>query len=179
MKALVFLTSLLMSVYVWAAEVDQEASQFKWTATKVTGKHYGKVPVKTAAVKINKRGMIKSGEFVLDLTKFTIDDITGKYAAKFLKHMKNEDFFQVEKWPNAKLVLKKVKNGTAKGELTIKGKTQKVKFPYAVNDKTYTGTLKFDRTKFGMKYGSGSFFDNLGDKVIHDEVAVDFKVVLK
>ena len=43
----------------------------------------------------------------------------------------------------------------------------------------YSGTLKFDRTKFNMKYGSGSFFKNLGDKMINNEIKIDYVVALE
>jgi hypothetical protein len=40
-----------------------------------------------------------------------------------------------------------------------------------------TTAFKVDRTKYDIKYGSGSFFDNLGDKAISDdfELAVALK----
>ena len=51
-------------------------------------------------------------------------------------------------------------------------------FRTAQNQGVYTGTLTFDRTKFGMIYKSGNFFKDIGDKAIHDEVVLNFKVVL-
>ena len=38
-------------------------------------------------------------------------------------------------------------------------------------------SLKVDRTKYGIQYGSGSFFDNLGDKTINDEFELKVKLV--
>ena len=35
---------------------------------------------------------------------------------------------------------------------------------------------KIDRTKFDIRYGSGQFFDNLGDNMIYDDFTVKFKV---
>ena len=69
--------------------------------------------------------------------------------------------------------------GKMDAELTVKGVTKPVSFSYQQKGNKYTGTLKFDRTKYGIKYGSGSFFDNLGDRMIHDEVTVEFIVVTK
>ena len=69
--------------------------------------------------------------------------------------------------------------GKLDGSLTIKGKTEPVSLKYTQKGKSYTGTLKFDRTKFGIKYGSGNFFKGLGDKMIYDEVTVEFTVVTK
>ena len=34
---------------------------------------------------------------------------------------------------------------------------------------TATAKITLDRTDFDVRYGSGSFFDNLGDKTIYDE----------
>ena len=65
-----------------------------------------------------------------------------------------------------------------KGSLTIKGKTQPVEFPYYKKGNTYTGTVNFDRTKFGIIYGSKNFFKNLGDKVIDNNVQLSFIAVL-
>ena len=178
-----FVTMVLMAlsfgVSSLAVEVDTKKSEFKWTVSKVTGKHYGVLPIKKAELKTNKKGEVNGGEFILDLKNFTVDDLDGKWETKFLTHMKSKDFFEVEKFDDPKLVLTKIKNGKATGKLTIKGKTNRVKFPYTFNNGVYKGTLKFDRTKFDMRYGSTSFFKNLGDKAINNEVIVNFKVVLK
>ena len=45
-----------------------------------------------------------------------------------------------------------------------------------VNGNTATANLSVDRTKYSIRYGSGSFFDDLGDKTIYDEF--DLKVNL-
>jgi len=37
--------------------------------------------------------------------------------------------------------------------------------------------LKIDRSKFDVRYGSDSFFDNLGDKTIHDEFKLTIQLV--
>ena len=78
-----------------AAQVDLKKSEFKWTASKVTGKHYGTVPIKKAELKTDKKENVKGGEFVLDLKNFTVDDLSGKWETKFLTHMKSEDFFDI------------------------------------------------------------------------------------
>ncbi|MCB0376944.1 MAG: YceI family protein [Bdellovibrionales bacterium] len=179
MKFLMSLSAILMSVSVMAAEIDTNASTFKWTGTKVTGKHFGTLPVKSASVKTDKKGNITGGEFVLDITKMTTEDLTGEWKEKFLKHMKSEDFFHVAKWPTAKLTIDKMDGKKAYGTLNIRDKSEKVTIPYTKKGNAYTGTFKFDRTKFGMIYGSGDFFKNLGDKMIHNEVSLDFNVVVK
>ena len=65
-------------------------------------------------------------------------------------------------------------NYELEGELTIKGATHPLKFGAILNitDKkvTATSTLKFDRSKYNVKYNSASFFSDLGDKIIEDNV---------
>ena len=160
-----------------ATEVDLKNSTFKWTGTKVSGSHFGKVKLKSATLD-EKKGHINSGEFVMDMNSISCDDLQGEWMDKLIGS-KNDDFFGVDKHPTAKLKVKHGMMGKMDAELTVKGITQPVTFSYKQEGKKYTGTLKFDRTKFGIKYGSGSFFDNLGDKMIHDDVTVDFVVMTK
>ncbi len=44
---------------------------------------------------------------------------------------------------------------------------------------TYTarGQLTVDRTKYGIRYGSDSFFDNLGNKAIADDFELEVVLV--
>ncbi len=177
-KILSFISVLGFSFSALALEVDTANSQFKWTGTKVTGQHYGTIPLKSATVKDDK-GQIKGGEFVIDITQMTCDDLTGEYKDKFLTHMKSPDFFEVEKWPTAKLVINKLDGKMAHGQLTIKDKTKNVKVPYTKEGNKFKGTFVFDRTQFGMIYGSGNFFKNLGDKMIHNDVKLEFTVATK
>ena len=117
----------------------------------------------------------------MDMTSINTTDIQGDYKKKLDGHLKADDFFGVEKHKKATLVFKSVtKNETnysVVGDLTIKGITNKVSFELAVSENTATTTFQIDRTKFGIKYGSASFFDGLKDKAIYNEF--DLKVSLK
>ena len=75
--------------------------------------------------------------------------------------------------------INKIDSGKAFGKVTIKDVTKEVSFPITVKDDTYKGTLTIDRTKFGVVYGSGNFFKNLGDKTISDDFTVDYEFVVK
>ncbi len=177
MKKLLFLLFTLPT-FVFATEIDLKKSTFKWTGTKVTGSHYGMVSLKSATMD-EKDGHINSGVFVMDMNSMTCTDLTGEWMDKLIGHLKNDDFFGIDKHPTATLKIKHGMMGKLDGELTIKGVTRPVSMKYSQKGKTYTGTLSFDRTKFGIKYGSGNFFKGLGDKMINDEVTVDFTVVTK
>lgn len=168
------------------ATVNKTESQVRWEASKVTGTHWGYVPLKNATLDYSG-GKIKGGSFDMDMVNLTVEDLTdAKSKGNLTGHLKSDDFFSVEKFNTSsfKITEAKSSNGTdytITGNLTIKGITQKVSFPakVAVASKkvTATGQIKFDRTKFEIKYRSGSYFEDLADKMIYDEVKLDVKLV--
>ena len=102
--------------------------------------------------------------------------------------MKSPDFFDAAKYPEAKFVMKSGGGGGGQsylitGDLTIKGVTNTVEFPVNVDEAngvaTLTGAVSLDRTLWGIKYGSGKFFPDLGDKVISDTFTLEFRAVTK
>lgn len=171
---------LAMSVQAsaMAGEVDINKSKIKWLGTKVTGKHFGEIGIKSAKLRTSG-DRIKSGEVIVDVNKIDVTDLSGEWKDKFITHMKSADFFEVEKFPTAKFVITKDTGKALHGKLTIKGKTHPVKMAYTREGSMYKGELKFDRTKYDMVYGSGDFFKNLGDKMIHNEVKLDFEIAVK
>lgn len=175
---MVVLASLFLASFSLGAQsVDLSQSKVEWVGKKKVGdKHVGTIQLKAA--KITKDG--KSGEFVIDLNTINVTDLSGKWKKKFEGHMKSADFFEVAKYPTAKLVVESVKDGKAKGKLTIKGKTQPVTVGFKQKGKAYTGKLEIDRTKFGLVYGSNNFFKKLtADKIIEDKFQISFTVVTK
>lgn len=168
------------------ATVNKTESQVRWEASKVTGTHWGYVPLKNATLDYSG-GKIKGGSFDMDMVNLTVEDLTDvKSKGNLTGHLKSDDFFSVEKFNTStfKITEAKSSNGTdytITGNLTIKGITQKVSFPAKVavvgKKVTATGQIKFDRTKFEIKYRSGSYFEDLADKMIYDEVKLDVKLV--
>ncbi len=154
-------------------KVDATKSSITWIGKKVTGQHNGTVALKEGSL-IFKGKKLTGGSFVVDMTSLTSTDLTGEYLGKLNGHLKSEDFFGTEKFPTSKLVFKKIAdkgNGVynVTADLTIKDVTAPANFTITVKGTTATSTFKIDRTKYGIKYGSGSFFENLGDKTISDE----------
>lgn len=184
MRKIMFLLSALtvamgFSIVANANQIDLKKSTFEWKATKKIGSfHHGNIFLKSAKADI-KKDQIVGGEFVMDMKSFTVTDLEGEWRDKFLGHVKSGDFFEVEKYDTAKLVIGKADGDTAEGKLTIKDKTQPVKVKFTKNGKAYTGTMIFDRTQFGIIYNSGNFFKDLAaDKIINNDVEVKFNVVL-
>lgn len=166
-------------------KADASKSSVEWLAKKITGQHSGDVKLTSGSLVLEK-GAVKSGAFEVDMTGIRVLDITGEYADKLLGHLKNDDFFAVDKFPKATLVItegKKAANGTydLKGNLTIKGITKPISFPATIttvgNVTTATSAITVDRTVYDIKYGSASFFDSLGDKAIDNNFLLTVKLV--
>ncbi|MBK3517590.1 YceI family protein [Carboxylicivirga marina] len=174
--------AFVVAVSAQSKVVDTSLSQITWLGKKVTGEHTGNISLKSGSLKMDGK-KLKGGEFVVDMNSITCSDIDNKdYNAKLVGHLKSDDFFGVEKHALSTLKLVTVTpNGTdykIGGELTIKGKTHPVSFDVTQNNGVFAGKLMVDRTKYDVRYGSGKFFDNLGDKMIYDEFELSFKVVL-
>lgn len=168
------------------ATVNKAESQIRWEASKVTGTHWGYVPLKNATLDY-AGGKIKGGSFDMDMVNLTVEDLTdAKSKGNLTGHLKSDDFFSVEKFNTATFKITEAKSSNGKdytitGNLTIKGIEQKVSFPAVVavagKKVTATGKITFDRTKFDIKYRSGNYFEDLADKMIYDEVKLDVKLV--
>ena len=112
------------------------------------------------------------------MTSMTCTDLEGEYAGKLIGHLISDDFFGVDSHPEATLVFTNV---DAKGngvyavtrDFTIKGITKEASFDLTVAGNEATAKVIIDRSKHDIRYGSNSFFDNLGDKVIYDDFELD------
>lgn len=164
-------------------KVDSKVSTVKWYAFKEIGAgHDGKVAVKNGSITL-KDGVISSGEIIVDMNTITADDIPADKEAngQLVGHLKSPDFFNVAKYPEAKIVIKKAEK-TAKGQkvhgdLTFNGKTNPVTFDAVVNetktDLTTKTELSVDRTKWDLKYNSKNYLKDLAaNKIIKN----DFKL---
>ncbi|MCW3806011.1 YceI family protein [Plebeiibacterium marinum] len=163
-------------------KVDVVKSTLKWEGKKVGGAHDGYIKLKKGQLSISGDKIV-SGLFVIDMTTITNEDIESKeYKDKLVGHLKSDDFFGVEKYPTSTLKVNsstKFVDNKAKvvGELTIKGKSNPIEFDVVRKGKVYTAILTVDRSKYNVRYGSKSFFDNLGDKVIYDEFTLEVSLV--
>ncbi|MCF0055301.1 YceI family protein [Dyadobacter sp. CY356] len=166
--------------------VNAQQSKLVWNAKKVTGEHVGTAPVKSGQLNLSG-GKLTVGNVEINLKDLVVTDIKDpEYNAKLVSHLKNDDFFAVEKFPVAKLeIVSATPAGTnkftVKGKLTIKGITKDVTFPANINadDKKLTANAKLaiDRTQYGIRYNSKSFFSSIGDKAIEDNFNLDVSLV--
>lgn len=169
-------------------QIDTANSILKWTGKKVTGQHNGKIKIQNGELKAVGNELI-GGNVILNMSSIVNEDLTDKTMNdKLIGHLASEDFFNVSKYPTAQYVITGSNPGEkdeeiVNGKLTIKDKTEELSFPAKIkfdeNKISATGKAVMDRTKWDIRYGSGKFFKGLGDKMIYDEIELEFDIVTK
>jgi len=172
-----FITFSFTTIEEEKKEIKTDKSKVVWKGYKVTGSHEGTINLQSGFLTFNE-DKLTGGEIVIDMTTLISTDLEGEYKGKLEGHLKSDDFFGVETYPTATLVFKNVevsgKNSyTVIGDLTLKGKTNSITFNISIYGSKASVSLKIDRSKYDVKYGSASFFDGLKDKVIYDEFDLD------
>ena len=119
----------------------------------------------------------------MDMTSITVTDLEGDSKAKLEGHLKADDFFGINNFPSASYVITSVKvvdanNVELTGDLTIKGITKSYTFNMAMVDGGAQVFAIIDRTDFGIRYGSASFFDSLGDRAIYDDFELNINLAM-
>lgn len=127
-------------------------------------------------------GHIASGEFTIDMTTLAVDSTgNNKSGDMLVEHLSSDDFFSVETYPTATFKVRNVINGVVSGDLTVKGTTKTISFPAVISAEGDTlsadASITLNRAQWDIRYGSGSFFDNLGDNLIADEVSITLDLV--
>jgi polyisoprenoid-binding protein YceI len=154
-------------------KLSGENTTLKFVGSKKDGKHTGQFPKLEGSIVTDGADHSKTKlTLTIDMTALTSDD------AKLTGHLKNADFFEVKKYPEAKFVSTKVEvkgdhEFVITGDLTLHGKTAPITFPLKMEEKdgghTLTGAWKLDRTKWGITYGKG---------MINDEVDMSVSIKL-
>ncbi len=170
--------------------VQTSSSTVNWVGKKVGGSHTGTIAIKEGTLTV-ANGKIETALVTIDMTTIMVTDegMDDGSKGKLTGHLNSPDFFNVAEHTTAKFQLTSFKaitgstvaNYTVTGKLTIKGITNEITFPAIVRITDgrieASANLSFDRSKWDIRYGSDSFFDNLGDKVIYDDVQIGFNFV--
>jgi len=174
--------------------IDGENSVLEWTGRNINNRHYGRIDIASGEL-VLCRGGLAGGRIVMDMTKITNLDLQDAYWRDLLlRHLKSDDFFAVDRYPTAKFVLTGweplpdatagTPNGIVTGNLAIKEVTRQVSFPAIVAPQADGSTkahavLDFDRTLWGVCYGSGRFFERLGIHLVHDMISLELFIVAR
>jgi len=162
--------------------IVQDESSLVWTGREVsTSSHYGTINFTSGQFEIAD-GLISQGEFLVDMTSINVQDMTGGSKERLEGHLRSDDFFSVESFPTAHLYISSsevISNGKwmVNGFLTIKDISHPVLFEMVNTEDGWNANLVFDRSKYNVKFRSGTFFENLGDKLIYDDI--ELKINLK
>lgn len=177
--------------------IDVNRSVLNWEGRKVVLKDWidkGTIAISSGELVLNK-GVIESGQFVIDMDSI-VSLVTGPGSGqdRLTTHLKSPAFFDVAKFPTSTFNLLSVQpaSGTTvvevpmtqyvvDGDLTIKGVANEISFPAQIYENGgelfANAKVELDRTKWNVKFGSGKFFDNLGDNVIDDMFTLEFNLV--
>jgi polyisoprenoid-binding protein YceI len=161
---------------------DTTKTKLLWLGEKVTGQHTGTIKLQSGWLNWQDNKIV-SGEFNIDMASLKDSEANDRLEG----HLKSDDFFGVSKFPTAKLVITGSTpfdkgTGVVDGTLTIKGVTNPIEFKAAMQKKDdgvwFFTNIIIDRTKYNIRYGSGSFIDNLGDKTIYDDFKLKINLFL-
>jgi len=170
-------------------EIVSSQSNIDWVGKKVTGSHNGTIAIKEGTLSL-KDGKLIGGKAIVDMSSIKILDVTDPATnAQFSGHLASDDFFGIDRFPEAILEIHSVKEKATKdryevdGDLTIKGITGAISFEatLSLNDDSLTafGKLVVDRTRYGIKFRSGNFFKNLGDTLIYNDFDLNVNITAK
>ncbi len=165
---------------------DLDKSVINWKGFKPTGSHHGIIKLSNGYFNLNGDKIV-GGEFTIDMNSIVDLDMPAdnEYNAKLVNHLKSADFFEVETYPTAKFKVtgseQKGNKTLIKGDLTIKDKTNAVSFLAEVNQSNNqlmvkSDIFKLNRAQYNVKYKSKSFYNDLKDKFIDDDIEISILV---
>ena len=166
--------TLFLAVGLQAQTVEISDGIILWKGSKVVpDSHEGTLNISKGTLTF-EGDTFTGGTFTVDMNSIVCTDLSGGPAKRLVGHLKSDDFFGVEEHPEATLVItnaEKTEGGyNVTGDFTIRGITHAEKFVLKLNGNKATADLEIDRSKYNVKFRSGTFFENLGDKLIKDEL---------
>lgn len=176
---------------------EEDGSLLLWQGFKLTGSHRGSLEIDEAKA-IIRQGRLYAGFAQIEMHSLKVLDLEGEMAEKLRGHLLNEDFFEANTYPKARFELTGIPSEgvellglkSLQGNLSIKATTKNISIPLeevtqhsdeegALVYTIKTEPFRINRADWGVRYGSSSFFSDLGDKVIDDEIELSFVLILK
>lgn len=170
---------------IYSVVVDR--TELSWIGKEISTKiHTGTLNLSNGTIQIIDENTI-NGNITIDMSSINVTDLQGRAKEMLEGHLRSADFFEVENYPNATLNFKsksynKLKNLIDfEGQLTIKDISNPIFFSATLIESSpylkAKSILSFDRSKYNVRFRSGSFFENLGDKLILDDIDVNIVLV--
>jgi polyisoprenoid-binding protein YceI len=179
-------TQVLFAKEAEKIQIDISKSKIVWTGKKsfINSKHSGVIKIKSGWVVFDNNRNISDAKIVIDMTSIENTDLKDpKKAKKLERHLKSEDFFAVNEYPESVLYnVEQIGGDNFRAQLKIKKTTKKINFKMSLTEdkKKAKGSLTFNRTEWNIIYGSKSFFKKLiMDRIIDDMIELKFDIVVE
>ena len=164
-------------------------SELSWIGTELSTKtHTGTIDFTDGTIVVDSDNTI-SGNIKINMSTINVTDLQGRSKEMLERHLRSSDFFEVECFSEAKFSFisksfDKLSNQISfVGDLTIKDITNPISFNATLLETSpflkAKAVLSFDRSKYNVRFRSGNFFENLGDKLILDDIDVNIRLVTK
>ncbi|MEC9274447.1 MAG: YceI family protein [Candidatus Neomarinimicrobiota bacterium] len=169
--------------------VGIDETELLWIGKELSTKiHTGTLNLSNGLIQVDNDKTI-TGNVTINMSTINVTDLQGRAKEMLEGHLRSADFFEVENFPEATLSFKsksfnKLKNQiNFEGELIIKDISNPIIFNATLLESSpylkAKAILSFDRSKYDVKFRSGSFFENLGDKLILDDIDVNITLVTR
>jgi Uncharacterized conserved protein len=164
-------------------------SELSWIGTELSTKtHTGTIDFTDGTIVVDSDNTI-SGNVKINMSTINVTDLQGRSKEMLERHLRSSDFFEVESYSDAKFSFisksfdKLTNQISFVGDLTIKDITNPISFNATLLETSpflkAKAVLSFDRSKYNVRFRSGNFFENLGDKLILDDIDVNIRLVTK
>jgi|TARA_B100000424_G_scaffold266457_1_gene257622 polyisoprenoid-binding protein YceI len=167
-------------------QIDKTKSVVRWIGRTPVKFHDGTIDIQEGNFSVDDNGIL-NGNIIIDMESINCTDLSGGGKKSLEEHLMNDDFFSVNKFKTSKINISsemKPNNGLIdfKGSLEIKNISNPISFKSSINktpEGKYTASSKltFDRSMYNVKYKSKSFFDDLGDKFINDDIEIELEII--
>ncbi|GAB7082089.1 YceI family protein [Megalodesulfovibrio paquesii] len=175
-----------------------EESRIEWIGRNRTGRHLGTVQPLHGLLAVEEGSI--TGQVVLDMRSLdNLDLQDNSLRAMLLAHLRSEDFFQTDTYPEASYEILSagfLEDATASspnyelhGALTLRGKTRSLSVRATLSELPATETapaslvleahFDLDRTRWGAIYGSAQYFKYLGYHLVFDPVSIALRLVFR
>lgn len=162
-------------------QVSSEKSELYWSGEMLgLYGHSGLLFFKESKFRTYENQVI-GGSFVIDMKSMVTIDGDELYVngsrQELLDHLKSTDFFDVNNYPEAKLVITEIQDGSVIGDLTIKGITfpetiERVSLMKTKLGLELSGMLIFNRQDYDVYYSHP-----MKDMIISDEIVLKIVAV--
>jgi len=164
--------------------MGSDRSIVEWKGRKAGMVEKGTVPIRSCVFSVEE-ARITNGSMIVEMNGIQATSQQGLPARELGEHLRSGDFFDVAQFPTAAYIVTSTRvdgrgNLVLKGKLNIKGKSKEVEalMSFASADPVVASiNFMFDRADFDVRFGSGSFFDDLGDNLIDDEVEIRMALI--